>query len=151
MMVNAVRHTAGSMPEPDLTAALSVCCRLIRFLLNRDLERLILGNRRVPAASRHLTATGAPVNCSAALELGGFVDMSSLASHAAGPLCANRRAAARVCGVPKAVGRSMGFAAARREPLVHTKTATTIGIGETLRAVAAMLGDETDELVETML
>jgi len=45
----------------------------------------------------------------------------------------------------------MGFAAARREPLVHTKTATTIGIGETLRAVAAMLGDETDELVETML
>jgi len=34
---------------------------------------------------------------------------------------------------------------------VHTKTATTIGIDETLRVVAARLSDEIDELVETML
>ena len=34
---------------------------------------------------------------------------------------------------------------------MHTKTAATIGIGETLRVVAARLQDETDDLVETML
>ena len=34
---------------------------------------------------------------------------------------------------------------------MHTKTAATIGIGETLRIVAARLQDETDDLVETML
>jgi hypothetical protein len=34
---------------------------------------------------------------------------------------------------------------------VHTKTATTIGIDETLRVVAARLSGEIDELVETML
>ena len=34
---------------------------------------------------------------------------------------------------------------------MHTKTATTIRIDETLRVVAARLSDEIDELVETML
>ncbi len=34
---------------------------------------------------------------------------------------------------------------------MHTKTATTVGIDETLRAVAARLSDEIDDLVETML
>ena len=34
---------------------------------------------------------------------------------------------------------------------MHTKTAATIGMGQTLRVVAARLQDETDDLVETML
>lgn len=34
---------------------------------------------------------------------------------------------------------------------MHTKPATTVGVDETLRAVAAMLSDEIDDLVETML
>ena len=34
---------------------------------------------------------------------------------------------------------------------MHSKTATTIGIDETLRVVAAKLSDEIDDLVETML
>ena len=34
---------------------------------------------------------------------------------------------------------------------MRTKTATTVGIDETLRAVAAQLSDEIDDLVETML
>ena len=34
---------------------------------------------------------------------------------------------------------------------MRTKTATTVGVDETLRTVAARLGDEIDDLVETML
>jgi hypothetical protein len=39
----------------------------------------------------------------------------------------------------------------RRGATVHTKTATTSGIDETLRTVAARLSSEIDDLVETML
>jgi GGDEF-like domain/PucR C-terminal helix-turn-helix domain len=63
------------------------------------------------------------------------------------PQAAGRKIA--VCR--KAVGRSIGPPAARRERVVHARTATTIGIDETLRVVAARLTDETDELVDTML
>jgi PucR C-terminal helix-turn-helix domain/GGDEF-like domain len=61
---------------------------------------------------------------------------------------------------PKDVGRDLRCAENARVAsilrwlkgaVVHTKAATTVGIDATLRAIAARLGDEIDDLVETML
>ena len=81
---------------------------------------------------------------------GVLICRSILASRSARALCGNRRMAARLCGIAESVRRSIGFGG-RKERVVHTKTATTIGVDQTLRNGRCEAAGEIDDLVETML